>query len=81
MSTRTKEQKLRALELEKAALLAEIKAEQRKQDTKRKILYGAAALALSAKDADLATRLLEHLNSNVNRDSDRELLGLPKRSK
>jgi len=70
------EQRLNKLEKEKAAIRNQISQEKRKGDVKRKILYGAAALALSNHDLDFQILLLAYLDKNINRKEDRELLGL-----
>lgn len=72
------EKKLNRLELEKASLRSKISSERRRCDTRRKILFGVAALALAESDSELRKRLLAELDGTV-RESDRGLVGLPER--
>jgi hypothetical protein len=54
-----------------------VKADERKADTRRKILAGAAVLQWAAKDNDLSTKLITELKAFLVRDADRALFGLP----
>lgn len=74
------EQQLNRLDAEKARIKAKLSEEKRRADTKRKVLYGAAALALAEQDSALKSRLLDHLDKTV-RDNDRGLVGLPPKGK
>ena len=49
---------------------------ERRKDTRRKILAGAEALAESDKDNVWKAKLMGRLNENLESDSDRELFGL-----
>lgn len=59
--------------------LARLGSDQRKADTRKKILIGAAALSAARRDVDFAARLLAVLADNVSSSRDRALLGLPVR--
>lgn len=51
--------------------------QQRKDETRRLILYGAAALALTEElEGDQRDRFLTRVHSKITRTSDREFLGL-----
>jgi hypothetical protein len=52
-------------------------AEQRKADTRRKILMGAWAFEKSGRDSEFAQTALAELKDFLKRDSDRALFGLP----
>lgn len=55
-----------------------LKREERKKDTRRKILVGAAALHKASKDSEFNHWLIHHLlDGFLERDDDRALLGLP----
>ena len=54
-----------------------LKAGERRDDTRRKILAGAAVLELAAKDSDFEARLQGELRAFLVRDHDRALFGLP----
>ncbi|WP_263377234.1 mobilization protein [Granulicella aggregans] len=54
-----------------------LKAGERRDDTRRKILAGAAVLEWAAKDSDFAARLQGELRVFLVRDNDRALFGLP----
>jgi hypothetical protein len=76
--------KLKRLIEKRAAVNARIKKEQnwlrereRKSDTWRKILAGAAVLQWAARDSDFAARLMVELKAFLARDADRALFGLP----
>lgn len=75
------EQRLNRIEREKATVRHQLSQVKRKEDAKRKILYGVAALALAEQDSDLRERLLRYLDLTVKRDEDRAVLGLPERLK
>ena len=55
--------------------------QERKRDTRRKILAGSWVLALAEKDQDAALRLRKGLDEFLARDQDRELFGLSLRPK
>jgi hypothetical protein len=76
--------KLKLLKEKQAALIARIKqeenkvrAKERKSDTRRKVLAGAAALEWAKRDNDFAKKLDAELKAFLVRDADRELFGLP----
>lgn len=50
---------------------------ERKRDTRRKVLAGAAALHWAGKDSDFSTRFMRELQGFLTRDDDRQLFGLP----
>ena len=52
-------------------------ASERKSDTRRKILAGAAVLEWAARDSEFATKLTAELRAFLVRDGDRALFGLP----
>jgi len=54
-----------------------LRAGERKSDTRRKILAGAAVLQWAAKDSEFSTRLITELKAFLVRDDDRALFGLP----
>ena len=54
-----------------------LKADERKSDTRRKILAGAAVLQWAKKDNEFSSRLMTELKSFLVRDDDRALFGLP----
>jgi len=54
-----------------------VKAGERKSDTRRKILAGAAVLQWAAKDNEFSTKLMAELKAFLVRDADRALFGLP----
>jgi hypothetical protein len=56
---------------------ARLAADERRADTRRKILAGAAVLQWAAKDSDFSTRLMAELKHFLVRDADRALFGLP----
>lgn len=70
------QQRLARLDNEKAQVRSALASEKRRADTKRKVLYGAAALALAETDAALRERLMAHLDATLTRDGDRAALGL-----
>ena len=54
---------------------------ERKEDTRRKILYGAAYLvSLDTLSEDARRRSLTRVEAQMTRPSDRQFLGLPKRA-
>ena len=78
------DKRLKRLIEQREAVNARIRQEQNKQraserraDTRRKILAGAAILEWANRDRDFSTKLLEELKSFLVRDADRELFGLP----
>jgi hypothetical protein len=54
-----------------------LKASERKSDTRRKILAGAAVLEKASRDNDFSTMLMAELKRFLVRDDDRALFGLP----
>jgi hypothetical protein len=77
--------RLKQLIDKKNAVLARIKQEEgklraveRKSDTRRKVLAGAAVLEWAKRDSEFSSRLITELKSFLVRDADRELFGLPK---
>ena len=77
-------EKLKQLIDKRDAMNARIRKEQnrakeseRKNDTRRKILAGAAVLQWAAKDNDFSTKLMVELKTFLVRDADRALFGLP----
>jgi len=54
-----------------------LKAGGRRDDTRRKVLAGAAVLQWAARDSDFAARLQGELRAFLVRDADRALFGLP----
>lgn len=81
---KTPEQKLAELEQAKRQLearikseSAKVKAQERKDDTRRKILAGAVALEHAQHDSQFKAVLDRQIAHNVPRDSDRALFGLP----
>lgn len=78
------DEKIQRLIDKRNAVNARIKLEQnkrkvgeRKNDTRRKVLAGAAVLQWAAKDSEFAARLQSELQSFLVRDADRALFGLP----
>ncbi|WP_171123651.1 MULTISPECIES: hypothetical protein [unclassified Ruegeria] len=58
-------------------LQARASEQRRRDETRKKIIYGAAVLKLLEEiERDKADRLLKLLHERISRDSDRELLGL-----
>lgn len=58
-------------------LQAKARKQERRDDTRRKILYGAAVLALAANlDEASRARVFARLHSHIRRDRDRAFLGL-----
>jgi len=53
--------------------------QERRRETRRKIIAGAEALAQARDDPKWGRRLFERIDHNVERESDRELFGLPSR--
>jgi hypothetical protein len=54
-----------------------LQASERKRDTRRKVLAGAAVLEWAKRDNDFAKKLQTELRAFLVRDADRELFGLP----
>lgn len=54
-----------------------LRADERKSETRRKILMGAAVLEWAKRDNDFAKTLNAELKAFLVRDGDRELFGLP----
>ena len=78
---RTRTDRIAALEAKKAALVAQLEklrqketAEERKRDTRRKIIVGGAVLAHAKIDAAFAAALAGVLAKAVQRDADREAI-------
>jgi hypothetical protein len=76
--------RLKRLIEKRDAVIARIKQEQtklnaieRRADTRRKVLAGAAVLEWAKRDSDFAKRLDAELKAFLVRDADRELFGLP----
>lgn len=76
--------KLKRLIEKRDAVNARIKQEQnklrsdeRRSDTRRKVLAGAMVLEWAKKDTEFSSRLMAELKSFLVRDADRELFGLP----
>jgi len=76
--------RLQELIKKREAVNARIKKEQartrtseRKKDTHRKVLAGAAVLQWATKDTAFAQRLMEEMGRFIVRDADRALFGLP----
>ncbi len=62
-------------------LQAKVRKQKRKNETRRLIIYGAAALALLDDfDGDQRNRFVTRLNSKITRSADRGFLGLEKLS-
>lgn len=59
-------------------LKAQATKQERKDDTRRKLLYGAAyLLALASQSEDARRRSRERIEAHITRPKDREFLGLP----
>ena len=54
-----------------------LRANERKSDTRRKVLAGAAVLQWAKQDSEFSSRLMTELKSFLVRDDDRALFGLP----
>lgn len=54
-----------------------LRALERRTDTRRKILAGAAVLEWAKRDSEFSARLLAELRAFLVRDVDRQLFGLP----
>jgi hypothetical protein len=74
-------QKSEKAKREALRLEAQISKQARAEDTRRKVLIGAACINLCEKDEGFKLSLTEHLNTYIERNKDRELLGLPKKEK
>jgi hypothetical protein len=57
------------------------RAGERKSDTRRKVLAGAAVLEWAKRDTEFSSRLITELKAFLVRDDDRALFGLPPLSK
>lgn len=84
---KTPEQRLAELQAKKDQLAAQIekaraslKSQERKRDTRRKIVAGAIALETAEIDQEFAQIFHRLLMKHVARDQDRSLFGLPPRS-
>jgi len=80
---KTPEQQLEALTLKEAQLKAriqkkraQVKGQQRKKDTRRKIIAGALALEHMTRDKQFAATMKQLLQEHVTRPEDRELFDL-----
>ncbi len=60
-------------------LKSKLRADDRRDDTRRKILAGATVLEWAASDNDFSIRLMAELNRFLVRDADRALFNLPER--
>lgn len=76
--------KLKRLMEQREVVNARIRQEQNKQrasdrraDTRRKVLAGAAVLEWAKRDNEFSARLIQELKAFLIRDADRELFGLP----
>ncbi len=76
--------KLNRLIEQREAVNARIKQEQnklnaskRREDTRRKVLAGAAVLEWAKRDSEFSGKLMQELKAFLVRDGDRELFGLP----
>ncbi|MEL6418316.1 MAG: mobilization protein [Pseudomonadota bacterium] len=67
------------IKAKRADLRARQQAEDRKRDTRRKIVVGAVVMEHAEHDPQFMELLAHVLDRHVIRDTDRELLGLPKR--
>ena len=83
MPRKTPEEKLQSLEQKEAHLKAQIsktravvKGQQRKRDTRRKIIAGALALEHADQDERFGQALKRLLEQHVTRPEDRKLFGL-----
>jgi hypothetical protein len=54
-----------------------LRASESKNDTRRKVLAGAAVLEWAKRDNEFSSRLMAELRRFLVRDADRELFGLP----
>lgn len=63
-----------ALKAARARLESRIKDEERKRDTRRKILIGAAVMAHAKRQKEFALALRHALNAVVTKEADRELI-------
>ena len=82
--TRMTDNKLIRLIEKRDAVNARIKLEQnklrsdeRRRDTRRKVLAGAMVLEWAKRDSEFSSRLMTELKNFLLRDGDRELFGLP----
>lgn len=88
MARKTEEERLAELEARKRALEAQMQAiharqkdRQRKGDTRRKVLVGAAVLAEAAKNPAAKQRLMTLLDQHLIRDVDRAVFDLAPKAK
>lgn len=88
MARTTAEERLVKLEEQRARLNAEISrvkarasANERKRDTRRKVLAGAMVLGQIEQGTFPKDKFLSQLDEYLERDSDRELFGLPAKAK
>lgn len=84
MARKTEQERLAELEAKKAALEAQMQAiqarqkeRQRKDDTRRKVLVGAAVLAEAEKNPAAKQKLMSLLDQHLTRDVDRAVFDLP----
>ena len=54
-----------------------LRADERRRDTRRKVLAGATVLEWAKKDTEFSSRFMAELKRFLVRDTDRELFGLP----
>lgn len=85
---KTAEQRLAELQAKKEQLAAQIekaratiKTDERKRDTRRKIVAGAIALETADIDQEFAQLFQRLLARHLSRDQDRALFGLPPRNR
>ena len=78
------DEKLKQLLARREAVNARIRRElnkkkdtDRRNDTRRKVLAGAAVLEWAARDQDFSARLMNELDSFLSRPADRALFALP----
>jgi hypothetical protein len=87
MARKTEQERLAELEAKKAALEAQMQAIQarqnerhRKDDTRRKVLVGAAVLAEAEKDPAAMRKLMTLLDKHLTRPVDRAVFDLPQKA-
>jgi hypothetical protein len=54
-----------------------LRSDERRRDTRRKVLAGAMVLEWAKRDSEFSSRLMTELKNFLLRDGDRELFGLP----
>jgi hypothetical protein len=54
-----------------------LRSDERRRDTRRKVLAGATVLEWAKRDSEFSSRLMTELKNFLLRDGDRELFGLP----